>query len=101
MNQVANRYLMEVLEPAAPDSYFAWNFFDSVLGQKEGYSAYAFEDIAADYLQSHPALRTALHEDRSKDTILARSAAQQLDYVYNHSPWTEPAYKRYPVYRVR
>ena len=52
MNQVANRFLMETLEPQAEDSYFAWNFFDAILGQKEGYSAYAFEDIAAEYLKT-------------------------------------------------
>ena len=57
LNQVANRFLIETLEPAATDSYFAWNFFDGVLGQKEGYSGYAFEDIAADYLKSNPDLK--------------------------------------------
>jgi hypothetical protein len=35
MNQEANRFIMEVLEPQAPDSYFTWNFFDGILGQKE------------------------------------------------------------------
>ncbi|MGB3529942.1 MAG: M14 family metallopeptidase [Saprospiraceae bacterium] len=101
MNQVANRYLMEVLEPAAPDSYFAWNFFDSVLGQKEGYSAYAFEDIAADYLTNHPAARLLLDEAKLKDSILAKSGSQQLEFIFKNSPWFEPAYMRYPVYRVR
>ena len=52
MNQVANRFLIETLEPQAEDSYFAWNYFDAILGQKEGYSAYAFEDIAADYVKT-------------------------------------------------
>jgi hypothetical protein len=54
MNQVANRFLIETLEPQAEDSYFTWNFFDAILGQKEGYSAYSFEDIAADYLKKNP-----------------------------------------------
>jgi hypothetical protein len=101
MNQLANRYLMEVLEPTAPDSYFAWNFFDSILGQKEGYSDYAFEEIAADYLRSHPDIRDALNKKKSEDTTFAKSADDQLEWVYKHSPWTEPAYMRYPVYRVR
>ncbi|MCR6720829.1 MAG: hypothetical protein NVV59_11160 [Chitinophagaceae bacterium] len=43
MNQPGNRFLIETLEPEAEDSYFTWNFFDGILGQKEGYSAYAFE----------------------------------------------------------
>ena len=37
MNQAANRFLIETLEPQAEDSYFAWNFFDAILGQKEGF----------------------------------------------------------------
>jgi len=36
-------------EPQGEDSYFAWNFFDPILGQKEGCSDYAFEDIAAEF----------------------------------------------------
>lgn len=101
LDQVANRFLVEVLEPAAPDSYFTWNFFDAVLGQKEGYSAYAFEDIAAEYLQRHPDLKEKLAERRQSDSTFARSARAQLYYVYEHSPWIEPAFMRYPVYRVR
>lgn len=101
MNQMANRFLMEVLEPTAPDSYFAWNFFDSILGQKEGYSDYAFEDIAADYLKSHQDIRDTLIRKSAEDTAFAKSADQQLEWVYDHSPWLESAYKKYPVYRVR
>jgi hypothetical protein len=49
LNQTANRFLIETLEPQGEDSYFAWNFFDPILGQKEGCSDYAFEDIAAEF----------------------------------------------------
>ena len=34
--QPAKHYLLETLEPQAPDSFFNWNFFDSVLGKEEG-----------------------------------------------------------------
>ncbi|MEP7324071.1 MAG: M14 family metallopeptidase [Saprospiraceae bacterium] len=101
MNQTANRFLMEVLEPTGPDSYFTWNFFDSVLGQKEGFSDYAFEDIAADYLKTHPDIQSALDKKRMEDTAFSHRADLQLEFVYNHSPWVEPAYMRYPVYRVK
>ena len=101
MNQEANRFLIETLEPQAEDSYFAWNFFDPILGQKEGYSAYAFEDIAADYLKNNPALKTKLEQRSSTDTAFAKSGRAQLNFVYENSPWFEPAYLRYPVYRVK
>jgi hypothetical protein len=101
MNQAANHFLIETLEPQAEDSYFAWNFFDAILGQKEGYSGYAFEDIAADYLKTHPDLKTKLETRRATDTAFAKSARAQLDFVYQNSEFFEPDYLRYPVYRVR
>jgi Zinc carboxypeptidase len=101
MNQVANRFLIETLEPQAEDSYFAWNYFDAILGQKEGYSAYAFEDIAADFLKNNPALRTKLDQRRAADTAFAKDGRAQLNFVYQNSPWFEPDYLRYPVYRVK
>lgn len=100
MNQVANRFVVEVLEPTAEDSYFAWNYFDAILGQKEGYSGYAFEDIAADYLKSNSELRTKLEQRRSSDSVFAKNGRAQLNFVYENSPWFEPDYLRYPVYRV-
>jgi hypothetical protein len=101
MNQAANRFLIETLEPTAADSYFAWNFFDGILGQKEGYSAYAFEDIAADYLKSNTELKNKLEQRRSADTAFAKNGRAQLNFVYENSPWYEPNYLRYPVYRVK
>ena len=100
MNQVANRFLIETLEPAATDSYFAWNFFDAILGQKEGYSGYAFEDIAADYLITNTELKAKLDQRRVSDTAFAKSGRSQLNFVFENSPWVEPDYLRYPVYRV-
>jgi hypothetical protein len=100
MNQVANRYLMETLEPTGGDSFFAWNFFDPILARKEGYSHYVFEDIAADYLQSDPALRQQLKQQRTADSSFAKSGEAQLRFVYEHSPYAEPGYLRYPVFRI-
>ena len=100
MNQVANRFLMEVLEPQTEDSYFAWNYFDAILSQKEGYSAYVFEDIAADFMKKNPDLKTKLEERRSTDTTFAKNARAQLNFIYQNSLWNEPAFMRYPVYRI-
>ena len=100
LNQVANRYLIETLEPHNEDSYFSWNYFDAILGQKEGYSAYAFEDIAADYLKKNPEVKTKLDQRVATDTSFAKSGRAQLNFVYQNSPWFEPALNQYPVYRV-
>jgi hypothetical protein len=101
LNQVANRYLVETLEPTGEDSFFAWNFFDAILGRKEGYSAYVFEDVAAEYLSSHPSLQQQLKDKKATDSTFAKSADAQLRFVYEHSVYAEPGYLRYPVFRVR
>ncbi len=100
MNQAANHFLIETLEPQAQDSYFAWNYFDAILGQKEGYSPYAFEDIAADYLNTNPDLKTRLDQKRVTDTAFAKNGSAQLNFVFQNSSYFEPANMRYPVYRV-
>jgi hypothetical protein len=100
MNQVGNRFLMEVLEPQADDSYFAWNYFDGILGQKEGYSAYAFEDIAFEYLQKTPEMQKKLEDRKLSDTAFARNGAAQLDFIFRNSPFYEPAHLQYPIYRI-
>ena len=100
MNQAANRFLMETLEPQAEDSYFAWNYFDAILGQKEGYSAYVFEDIAAGYLKNNTELKVKLEQRKQSDTAFAGNARAQLNFVYQNSSWYEPAHMRYPVYRI-
>jgi hypothetical protein len=100
VTQTCNRFLVTVLEPQSDDSYFAWNYFDAILGRKEGYSPYAFEDLAAQYLNEHPDLKKQLEARRASDTTFAKSASAQLDFIYKNSPYFEPEYLRYPVYRI-
>jgi len=100
MNQAGNAFLIATLEPQAEDSYFNWNYFDAILGQKEGYSAYAFEDIAAAYLKTNPGLKEKLEQRRATDTAFAKNGSAQLNFVYQNSSYFEPVNMRYPVYRV-
>ncbi|HEY0749810.1 MAG TPA: M14 family metallopeptidase, partial [Chitinophagaceae bacterium] len=99
-NQAGNRFLIETLEPIAEDSYFYWNFFDPILGQKEGFSDYVFEETAADFLKKHPEVRTALEEKKKTDTTFAKNSRAQLNFVFQNSPYFENAFQQYPVYRV-
>jgi hypothetical protein len=99
-NQPLNRYIVETLEPQGVDSFFAWNFFDSVLGEKEGFSNYVFEDVAADLLKKDPDLKKKLDDEKAKDPKLAASAQAQLTFIYHNSPYFEKTYLRYPVGRL-
>lgn len=100
LNQPANRFLIETLEPQAEDSYFTWNFFDPILGQKEGFSDYVFEETATEYLKDHPELRAQLEQKKATDSAFAKNGYAQLDFVYRASPYFEKAFMNYPVYRL-
>ncbi|WP_044513505.1 M14 family metallopeptidase [Hymenobacter sp. DG25B] len=99
LDQPAARYLVETLEPHATDSFFAWGFFDSILQQKEYFSDYVFEDLAAEMLAKNPALKAQLEAKRQTDPAFAKSAAVQLDFIYRQSPYYEPSHLRYPIMR--
>ena len=100
VNQNGARYIMETLEAAATDSFFNWNFFDTILQRKEGYSAYVFEDIAEDYLNNSFTLKLDFNEKMKTDEEFAKNPRAQLDYIYKNSPYFETAYLKLPVYKV-
>ncbi|MFY8127959.1 MAG: M14 family metallopeptidase [Chitinophagaceae bacterium] len=95
-----DRFLIETLEPKADDSYFNWNFFDAILQQKEGYSNYRWEAVAAEELLKNPTLQKQLNEKIQSDQKFANNANAILDYVYKNSKWYEPAHNLYPVFRL-
>jgi hypothetical protein len=110
-DQYGVKYLLETLEPEAIDSFFNWNFFDTVLQQKEHYSDYVFEDLAAQLLRDNPELKKQFEaaKQESKDNAgdgfddlnaLYQNAEAQLDWVYKHSAYYEKAHLQYPVYRI-
>lgn len=98
--QLGVKYLLETLEPEAVDSFFNWNFFDTILQQKEGYSGYVFEDLANDYLNKNPGLRAKLEQKIREDKNFAQNPEAQLDWVHKNSPFYENAHLNYPVYRI-
>ncbi|MFK8009140.1 MAG: M14 family zinc carboxypeptidase [Saprospiraceae bacterium] len=100
VDQPTNRYIVETLEPTAPDSYFAWNFFDGILQQKEYFSSYVFEDLAVEILEKNPELKKQLEEKRKADSAFAKNGYAQLNFIYKNSEHYEPTHQVYPVGRL-
>lgn len=100
MGAATDRYVMEALECEAEDSFFAWGFFDSILQQKEWFTPYSFEDIAAFMLEQEPELQKQLEERRARDPEFAADRWSQLNFVMQHSVYRERNHRRYPVLRV-
>lgn len=94
------KYIIEMLEPQGTDSFFAWNFFDAILQQKEYFSAYVFEDTAEKLLKANPTLKAEFDSKKLNDKAFAWNPEAQLDWIYTHSEYYEKPHMEYPVYRV-
>lgn len=99
-DQKAIRYLLETLEPSATDSFFNWNFFDTILQQKEGFSPYVWEDKAELILKANPKLQIEYNIKISYDEDFANNWYTQLDWIHKKSQNYEKAHLQYPVYRI-
>ncbi len=94
------RYIIETLEAAATDSFFNWNFFDTILQRKEGFSAYVFEDIAAEILAENPAIKKQLDDKINTDKKFASNPYEQLNFIYKQSAHYEKVHLRLPVFKL-
>lgn len=97
-NQKNRRFIISVLEPDCPDSYFAWNSFDSYVQQKEHFSSYVFEDKALEILEGNEMLRTEFEEKKASDKVFSKSAQAQLNFIYKRSKYYEPTHNYLPIY---
>lgn len=100
-NQSGIRYLIETLEPQAPDSFFSWNFFDTILQQKEGFSPYVFEDTAKQLLENDAELKAEFNAKKETDERFAANWYAQLNWIFERSNHYEKAHMQYPIYRLK
>ncbi len=98
--QNGSRYILEVLNPETWDGFMAWNFFDPILNEKEGFSDYAFEEDAALLLENNPELRKNFEAWKTQNPEKAKSKFEVLGYLYKNSPYYEKEHLRYPVYFI-
>lgn len=99
-DQPGIRYLLQTLEPQATDSFFNWNFFDTILQQKEGFSPYVFEEIAEQLIENNPGLKERFESKKRTDEGFRENGYTQLSWIYKQSIYYEKAHLRYPILRV-
>ncbi|MCF8225379.1 MAG: hypothetical protein K9J30_05830 [Bacteroidales bacterium] len=99
VKQRGSSFIVNTLEPHAYDSFFNWNFFDAILARKEYFSPYLFEKTAERYLEENSDLKNEFLVKKASDPEFDQNSSAQLRWIYERSPWSEPTYRRYPVYR--
>ena len=99
-DQPGIRYILETLEPSAVDSFFNWNFFDTILQQKEGFSPYVFEDSALQLLENDSILNQEFQSKKASDETFSGNWYNQLEWIFEKSEYYEKAHMQYPIYRI-
>lgn len=100
MNQRTARVIAHMLEPASPDSYAAWGFFDAYLEQKEYAESYVMETMAREMIKKDPALKAEFEQKKAIDKAFASNPDMMLNWFYSKSPYWDSHYNVYPIGRI-
>lgn len=102
VNQHANKYIVEMLEPHAPNSFFAWNYFDPILESHDFYSIWGFESHLYELLDDDKDLQALLNEKKVGNPEFAADPIAQLQFLYENTDASEiEKWNRlYPVTRL-
>jgi hypothetical protein len=102
VNQASNKYIVSMLEPAAPSSFFVWNFFDPILEGGEFFSIWGFESHAKEMLDKDTALLAEFEKKIASEADFAKDPVAQLQYIYQKAPQSEvdKSNNQYPVARI-
>jgi hypothetical protein len=100
MNQRTARVIAHLLEPASPDSYAAWGFFDNYLEQKEYSESYVMETMAREMIKKDPTLKSEFDQKKATDKTFASDPDAMLNWFYSKSEYWDNRLNLYPVGRM-
>jgi hypothetical protein len=98
--QRTSRVIAHLLEPAAPDSFARWGFFNAIFQPTEYAEAYVMEKVAREMLAKDPSLAGELAAAKKKSLALAQSPEAILDWFYERTPYYDKNVGLYPVGRI-
>jgi len=100
MNQRTARVIAHLLEPASPDSYAAWGFFDACMEQKEYSESYVMESMAREMIEKDPALLIEFEKIKAADKKFASDPDAMLNWFYSKTPYWDNHFSVYPIGRI-
>lgn len=100
MNQRTARVIAHLLEPASPDSYAVWGFFDAYLEQKEYSESYVMETMAREMIKKNPSLKAEFEKKKSTEKAFAENPDEMLNWFYSKSPYWDSHFNVYPIGRI-
>lgn len=95
--QKAGELAVHLLHPEAPDSFFAWGEFNTAFQRTEYMENYALIPFARQMLKDNPKLALAFDKKLKNDKSFVNDANARLNWLYEHSPFYDQAYLKYPI----
>jgi hypothetical protein len=99
-SQRTAKVIAHMLEPASPDSYLQWGFFNVIFELKEYFETYKMEEYARKMLTENPGMKEEFEKWKLDNPEAARSQWSQLEWFYFRSPWVDTNWKVYPIGRI-
>jgi len=100
MDQPKARLAALLLEPASPDSFLRWGFFDAIFEDKEYAEPRVMEAMAREMLANDPALKAEFDAKLAADAAFAADPRLRLRFFYERTPYFDTEFSRYPVLRL-
>ena len=88
-----------LLEPEAPDSFFQWGYFASIMQRTEYVEGYVMEPLAQAMLDGDAELRSAFEAKLASDAEFAADARARLQWFYKKTPYFDEEHRLYPILR--
>jgi Zinc carboxypeptidase len=98
-DQPLGDFAMLLLEPASPDSFFAWGFFHEVLRPTEYAEAYVMEPMAERMLAEDRELRASFERKLAEDQAFRDDPSARLQWLYEKTPFFDDRALLYPIAR--
>ena len=95
--QKAGELAVHLLHPEAPDSFFSWGEFNTIFQRTEYMENYALIPFARNMLKEQPKLALQFDQKLKTEKSFASDADARLDWLYQHSPFYDEAYLKYPI----
>ena len=99
-SQRTARVIAHMLEPASPDSYLQWGFFNATFEMKEYFETYVMEEYARKMIIENPGLKEEFEKWKALNPEPAKDQWAQLEWFFVQSPWADSKRNVYPVGRI-
>jgi hypothetical protein len=99
-DQRSARLIAHMFEPASPDSYLSWGFFNTIFEMKEYFETYKMEEYARKMMADNPGLLEEFKAWVAENPEVQNNQWGQLEWFYRRSPYWDRQKDVYPVGKI-